>query len=85
MNNTYKLLRALIDALGFEVETIKPVPASEWSPGVIYDMQVTYKVTKKVIDPVPCKKCDGKGFWVAHKAAGDCSECKGTGEANESI
>jgi len=48
MNNTMKLLRAFIEASGYEIKTIKPVPVSEWSPGVIYDMNTTYKVTKKL-------------------------------------
>ena len=51
-NNTDKLLRALIDALGFEIEEVKPLAASKRSPGVVYDMQTTYKVTKKGVDSI---------------------------------
>ena len=49
MTNEMKLLRAFIEASGFDIEIVKPIPVSEWDPGYIYDMNTTYKVTKKPV------------------------------------
>ncbi len=48
--NTDKLLRAFIDASGFDIKAIPSVEPQKWSAGVVYDIQTTYKVTKKPFD-----------------------------------
>lgn len=72
MINTDKLLRALIDALGFEVETARtkkgqPYASLASSPagvdvhkfvdGLFYEYDVDCKVTKKASTVIKCTKC----------------------------
>ncbi|HHZ69185.1 MAG TPA: hypothetical protein EYN54_02655 [Methylococcaceae bacterium] len=78
MNNTDKLLRAFIEASGYEVEDIKEDVFLGCYSGVDqYRNQTTdYKVTKKKIKPVTYHHCQKCGTHIAENNPLDSCLCK---------
>lgn len=85
MDNTEKLLRAFIDASGYDIEEVKSQhllyklddldcnqdPYTDAIPHFIYN--VDYKVTKKTRGGIKCIKC---GTRLYHDAPLDSCLCK---------
>ena len=91
-----KLLRAFIEASGFDIKEQFRVYVS----GVYIRTQdhkeegqsdnqfsvrneIDYKVTKRPVKDdglITCNGCDGSGIWIAAKTVSDCNKCDGTGK-----
>ena len=91
MNNTDKLLRAFIEASGYEIrETATAASINDrnyaiakgctFDPALNYDYRVTKKGEVKAKSWAICDKCKGSGSYIYAKAHCDCSNCDGTGK-----
>jgi len=89
MTNEIKLLKAFIEASGYEIEEVNvpcmPVEAEGRFFGQNY--KTDYKVTKQTKQDklnqkrwVICDKCDGNGSHIFQKVHCDCSKCDGAGK-----
>ena len=72
MNNTDKLLRAFIEASGYEIEETIGNPTSN-DPKSQFYLNFDYKVTKKASSYIKCNKC---GTHLAYNSPLDACLCR---------